>query len=240
MKKILLLISFFGFSVFVNAQTIDLFFEQTDEFLKKHVSEDGKLDYAALKKSPGELLYILSNATKLNTKFEDKNLAKAFWVNMYNLQLIKGVVDAYPIKSVIDVPGFFKENSFMVGSLELTLDDIENTILREIFLDPCIHFVLSSAANGGSPMLNGAYRPEKLNDQMKERAKRFINDKKVIRVDTKTKIIEVPKIFEWYKNDFVTYYQNEVDFFNIFLEKKLDNTLKVKAYDFDWSLNSKI
>ena len=240
MKKIIFIISLFGITAFLNAQTIDLFFEQSDEFLKKNVSEDGKLDYAAIKKSPGELLYILSNASKLNTKFDDKNIAKAFWVNMYNLQVIKGVVDAYPVKSVIDIPGFFKENSFLVGTLELTLDDIENTILREIFLDPCIHFVLSSAAIGGSPMLNGAYRPETLNAQMKDRAKKFINDKKVFRVDSKTKTIEVPKIFEWYKADFVTYYQNEVDFFNIFLDKKLDNTLKVKVYDFDWSLNKKI
>ncbi len=240
MKKIVLVIALFGFSMFVKAQTFDLFFDQTDEFLKKNVTVDGKLDYASIKKSPGELLYILSNGTKLNTKFDDKNLAKAYWVNMYNLQLIKGVVDAYPVKSVMDIPGFFKENTFMVGNLELTLDDIENTILREIFLDPCIHFVLSSAANGGSPLLNSAYRPDKMNEQLKERARLFINDKTFFRVENKTKSIEIPKIFEWYKNDFVTYYQNEIDFLNIFLEKKLDNTLKIKTYDFDWSLNQKI
>lgn len=240
MKKIIFLISLFGLTLALKAQTTDMFFEQSDEFFKKNVSEDGKINYAAIKKSPGELLYILSNATKLNTKFDDKNLAKAFWVNMYNLQLIKGIVDAYPIKSVLDVPGFFKENSFMVGNLELTLDDIENTILREIFSDPCIHFVLSSGANGGAPLLNGAYRPEKLNEQMKDRARKFINDKKVFIVDTKTKSILLPKIFEWYKTDFVTYYQNEIDFLNIFLDKKLENTLAVKVYDFDWTINSKI
>jgi hypothetical protein len=33
---------------------------------------------------------------------------------------------------------------------ELTLDDIENVILRDLFFDPAIHFALSSAAKWSS------------------------------------------------------------------------------------------
>jgi hypothetical protein len=35
------------------------------------VSADGKVDYF-IKKSPGELIYILDNIAKLDTKFSDK------------------------------------------------------------------------------------------------------------------------------------------------------------------------
>ena len=239
MKKILLLLSIIGLSCKLQAQTAEIFFEQTNEFMKKNVSVDGKIDYASLKKSPGELVYILGNISKINSQFGDKNKAKAFWINVYNLQVIKGVVDKYPMASVNNQQGFFNETSFMIANQELTLDDIENTILREIFLDPCIHFVLASGANGGAPLLNEAYMPEKVNEQMKQQSKNFLNNEKFVKIDKKNKTVELPKIFEWYKDDFVTYYRNEIDFLNIFLDKKLDNTLKVKIYDFDWTLNKK-
>jgi hypothetical protein len=35
-----------------------------------------------------------------------KKVAKAFWINVYNLQVIKGVVDKFPIASVETIPGF--------------------------------------------------------------------------------------------------------------------------------------
>ncbi|WP_310556974.1 DUF547 domain-containing protein [Flavobacterium sp.] len=240
MKKLILLIAFLGFYSQAQSQTIDLFFEQSNEFFKKNVTPDGKIDYLSLKKSPGELMYILSNIEKIKTQFDTKEAAKAFWINAYNLHVIKGVLDSYPIKSVDFVKGFFKEKTFMVGNQELTLDDIENTILREIFVDAGIHFVLSSAANGGAPLLNIAYFPQTVNEQMKQQAKLFINSKNFMRVNKETKTVELPKIFEWYKKDFVTQYFNEIDFLNLFLEKKIDNKMIIKTYDFDWSLNQKI
>lgn len=239
MKKLILFILVFGISNVTKSQTTELFFEQTNEFLQKNVSLDGKVDYAKLKKSPGELMYILSNAEKIKTQFDNKDTAKAFWINVYNLEVIKAVIDNYPLKSVNDVPGFFKENNFLIGGQELTLDDIENTILREIFVDAGIHFVLSSAAVGGSPLLNAAYMPLTVNDQIKQRATLFINGKDFYKTYRATNSIELPKIFEWYKKDFVTGYFNELDFINIFLEKKVDPKMKIMTYSFDWSLNQK-
>ncbi len=239
MKKLFLLAVILGFSSIAQSQTLAQFFEQTNEFLQKNVTPDGKVDYAKLKKSPGELIYILNNIEKLKTEFRDKNEAKAFWINVYNLEVIKGVLDNYPTKSVNFITGFFKENNFMVANQDLTLDNIENTILREIFVDPGIHFVLCGGVNGGAPLLNKAYLPETVADQMKEQAKLFINNKNFLKINKETKTVELPKIFEWYQKDFVTNYFNEIDFINLFLDKKIDNKLSVKTYDFDWSLNEK-
>lgn len=237
--KFLFTFALLTLSIAGKSQTTDLFFEQTNEFLKKNVTADGKVDYNAIKKSPGELIYILDNAAKMSTKFSDNVLAKAFWINIYNLQVIKGVIDNFPLKNVDKIPTFFKENNFIVGNQELTLDDVENTILREILFDPAVHFVLSSASLGGAPLLNEAYMPKTLNDQLKAQTTKIINAKNYYRINKDTKTIEIPKYFEWYKKDFVTQYFNEVDFLNIFLEKRLDNKFAVKTYDFDWTLNQK-
>lgn len=239
MKKTLFIIAFLFCFATSQSQTIPLFFEQANEFFKNHVTPEGKVDYAKLKKSPGELVYILDNIAKIPTQFEEKNAAKAFWINVYNLQVIKSVLDNYPLKSVNDIPTFFKENNFLVGNQELTLDDVENTILREIFTDAGIHFVLCSASNGGAPLLNAAYLPENIEMLMKQKAKLYLNSKNVVMIDKGAKIVELPKIFEWYKKDFVTNYFNEIDFVNLFLEKKIDNTMKIQTYDYDWTLNQK-
>ncbi|MDG2431138.1 DUF547 domain-containing protein [Flavobacterium sp.] len=239
MKKFTLTIFFLSFSLISVAQTADLFFEQTNEFFKKNVTNDGKVDYASIKKSPGELIYILSNIEKLDTKFSDKKLAKAFWINVYNLHVIKSVIDLYPIASIEKVPGFFSSNSFTVGNQELTLDDIQNVILRDLFFDSAVHFTLASAANGCAPLLNGAYLPNEVDEQIKNQATLVINSKNYFFVNKDLKIIELPKIFEWYKKDFAVNYFNEIDFINLFLVKKVDNHLTVTTYDFDWSLNEK-
>ena len=239
MKKVILLVAFTLISITTKAQTTELFFEQANEFFQKNVTPEGKVDYAKLKKSPGELMYILSNAEKLKTQFDNKDTAKAFWINIYNLEVIKEVLDNYPLKSVNDIPGFFKENNFLVGGQELTLDDIENTILREIFVDPGIHFVLTSAALGGAPLMNSAFMADKVNDQIKQRTTMVINSKDFLKIYKPTNSVELPKIFEWYKKDFVTGYFNEIDFVNIFLEKKVDPKMKIMTYSFDWSLNQK-
>lgn len=237
MKKTLLTICFLGLSLISKAQTTDLFFTQTTEFLKKNVTTEGKVDYYTIKKSPGELIYILSNIEKLDTKFSDKKLAKAFWINVYNLEVIRSIVDIFPIQSVEKIPGFFDTNTFTVGNQELTLNDIQNVILRDLFFDPAVHFTLSCGAMGGAPLLNTAYVPTKVDEQIKQQATLVLNSKNYFFINKDLKVIELPKIFQWYKKDFAVNYFNEVDFINLFLEKKVDNQLTVKTYDFDWSLN---
>ena len=50
-------------------------------------------------------------------------------------------------------------------------------------------------------------------------------------------VIEIPKLFELYKSDFVSSYYNEIDFMNLFLDKKLDNKLKIFYSVSDPNLN---
>ena len=113
MKKILLLVSFLIITSYSQAQTLNDFFEQTNEFLKKNVSPEGKVNYAQLKKSPGELIYILDNTTKLKTEFKTKEEAKAFWINAYNLLVIKAVVEKLPIVSVNTIPVFLTKERLL-------------------------------------------------------------------------------------------------------------------------------
>ncbi len=240
MKKIILLIAFFSLNATVQAQSSGVFFDLANVFLKKYVDVNNKVNYQELKVNSDMLNLIMDYAAKINLKNESKDTNKAFWINVYNLAVIKNVIENYPLKSTMDIPGFFNENDFLIANQRLTLDDIEHTILSEIFQDPGIHFVLVSGANGGVQIKNEAYMPKDIDAQIKAEATKYINNKDVIRIDKKNKIVELPKIFEWYSKDFVTYYTNEIDFLNIFLEKKLEKDYKTKIYEYDWTLNKKV
>ena len=193
MKKIIITISILLLSNFLSAQTQAIFFEQTNEFFKKNVNSEGKIDYITLKKSPGELLYILDNASKLKIESSKKEEQIAFWINAYNLLVIKNVVDIYPVKYVNAVPGFFdKKNS--IASSELSLNEIEKTLI-DINKDPGLNFVLSNGSNDGAKLLNAAYIPETLVKQISFQMKSIINKPGFIKAN-KDNSIELPKVFE--------------------------------------------
>jgi Protein of unknown function, DUF547 len=238
MKKFLILIAVLVcFTTEIKAQSTGAFFDISNLFFRKYVNKNNEVDYQNLKVNSDLLNIIIDYSAKLNLKNESKEVNKAFWINIYNLIVIKNVLDNYPLKSVQDIPGFFKETEFLIAGQQLTLDDIENTILREMFKDPGIHFVLSSGAVGSPPLLDHAYMPTNIDVQIKDQTIKMINNVDFVKIDRKEKNIELPKIFEWYTKDFVTYYTNEIDFLNLFLEKKLTKDFKTKIYEFDWALN---
>ena len=65
MKKNIILITLFLLANYAKAQTQEAFFSESNEFFKNNVSVDGKINYNSLKKSPGELYYIVGNVAKL-------------------------------------------------------------------------------------------------------------------------------------------------------------------------------
>lgn len=236
MKNIIYIIFFLNCLCSLSAQTEALFFEQTNEFLKNNVTKEGKINYAAIKKSPGELFYILDNISNLKTESNINNESTiAYWINVYNLLVIKNVIENYPIKSVNVVTGFFDKN-YLINCENLSLLDIEKK-LNSICKEPGIHFVLSKASKGDPILYNGAYLPDSALYQISLQVKSAVNKPNFFKINKKTNVVELPVIFQKYKEDFVTLYYNEIDFVNIFLEKKLDNKMKVVYSNFDWTLN---
>ena len=234
-KNLLLLIAILFFSNVIHAQKTADFFEQSNEFLKGNVNAEGKINYAKLKKSPGELLYILSNAKDLKIDAASKDTQIAFWINAYNLQLIKQVLDDYPMKSVDFISDFFYKETIIAGET-LTLFNIEKKI-KELTADPGINFVLANGTNNAPRLMATAYLPETLTYQITYAVKSCINKPGFYKINKDTNSIELPRVFETRRKDFVTQYFNEIDFLNIFLEKKLDNKLKIVQGYNDLSLN---
>lgn len=235
MKKNILFICIIFISNFIFSQTKEDFFNQSNEFFKNNVTIDGKVNYAKLKKSPGELIYILDNGAKLKIESLEKETKIAFWINSYNLLIIKSIIENYPLKSVRNVTNFF-EKKIKIANSEFTLNEIEN-ILTNLIKDPGTYFVLANGSNGGPKLLNSAYLPETVMYQVLFELKSAINKPGSIKVNKGQNTVEIPNVFELHKPDFVTQYFNQIDFLNIFLENKIDNKLQINYTNFDWTLN---
>ena len=236
MKKYTSVFLLLLFSYSLHAQEVSSFFTTTNQFLKTHV-KNGAVAYKTIHSDPSELNEILNLAATLSISKTDASY-KAFWINAYNLAVIKGVIDNYPLKSPLDKPGFFDAVTYNIAGENLTLNTIENKRLRAVFNDARLHFVLVCGAIGCPPLIPMAYLPETLETQLQEQTKLAINSDSFIKINSKRKRVEGSEILKWYKEDFVKKGQSEIDFLNQFRTEKIPVKFKLTYTTYNWALNS--
>lgn len=217
------------------AQNSEVFFEKADAFLSSHV-EDGLVDYKTIKQNPSSLDALLDLAKNITVTKETPKTYQAFWINAYNLSVIKGIVENYPIKKPLDVPGFFDRKTYAIGGKDITLNDIENKLLRGNFpKEARFHFVLVCAGLGCPPIIDEAYKPELLEGQLQTQTEKALNDPNFIKV--KGDKVLLSQLFEWYAGDFTQGGKTQVQYVNQYRNEKINPEAKVGYYPYDWSLN---
>ncbi|WP_190809932.1 DUF547 domain-containing protein [Flagellimonas sp. S3867] len=217
------------------AQDTSSFFTKTDAFFNTYV-KNGRVAYNKIKANPDGLNELVELARTIKISKSDAKTYQAFWINGYNLSVIKGIVDNYPLKSPLDVPGFFDKTKHSIGGKDITLNDIENKLLRANFTQETrFHFVLVCAGLGCPPIINKAYLPNTLDAQLQQQTKLALNDPNFVRI--KGKRVNLSQIFEWYKGDFIQGGRSLVDYVNLYRKEKLDTNSKVGYYPYDWALN---
>lgn len=235
MKKIIAIITILVCTISVKAQDLPLFFQKADAFFKTNVF-NGKVNYAKIHENTTELISVLKLAETINVSKNDFKNYQAFWINAYNLSVIKGLVERYPTKSPLDHTGFFDKVTHQLAGIKITLNDIEHKLLRAQFNDPRFHFVLVCGAVGCPPLISTAYFPNSLEAQLETQTKNAINGD-FIKVDAKKNRVLVSQIMEWYKADFTMNGKDEIDFINKYRAEKLEGKWKLTYFPYDWNIN---
>ena len=212
------------------------FIKAADAFFKKHVN-DGKVTYELIHQDRSELNALNATLSKLNVDGMEGNTRKAVLINAYNLCVITNVVDNYPISSPMDVTGFFDRIKHDIGGNAWTLDHLENKVLRPETKDARLHFVLVCGALGCPPIVEFAYNPEMLDEQMDKQTRKALNDNFFIRTDSRTNKVFISEIFKWYEGDFKQDYPDVLSYINNYRDVKIPSEYQVGHYNYDWKLN---
>jgi hypothetical protein len=203
-------------------------------FLNKYVTENGNVNYDKMSKSKNELETILEQFVKNQptTKWS-KDEKMAYYINLYNAYTLKVIIDNYPTKSIKNISNAWSKKFIPVNGKNISLEYIEHEILRKMG-DPRIHFGINCASFSCPKLENTAFLPEKLDAQLDQATKSFINDASKNAIsENEAKISE---IFNWFAGDFKTK-GSVIDYINQYSKTKIDKKAKVKYMTYNWNLN---
>lgn len=219
-----------------------------DALLHMYVKRTG-VDYDAWDTNNADLAalrrYVESLETVPVSELENDPAARsaelAYWINLYNAATLHLVLEDYPVDSIKDLGGLLSSpwdrKVVTVEGTDLTLNDIENRIIRARFDEPRIHFALNCASRSCPPLRAEAYVPDRLDEQLEAQTKAFLSDPGHSRVEGDH--YRLSRIFDWYRDDFVKAAGSVPAFVRRYVPgaAALAADAKVKHLDYDWALN---
>lgn len=236
----------------VSGQTYD--HAAFDAVLRRHATA-ASVDYAGIRAERAALDgYIAGLRAVSRETFDAWPRAEqiAFLINAYNAIVIQQVIDNYPIRrsvrpaalirpsnSVWQIDGFFDQLKHRLLGRDLTLDQVEHEWLRAKLKEPRIHFALVCAARSCPPLRREAYRGHRLDQQLDDQARTFLNDRERNRFGTEG--AELSEIFKWFAEDFggergLRHYLGR--YLNAELARRFTSgRYDIRYIDYDWTLN---
>ena len=236
------------------SQAVD--FTEFDRVLKKYVDDKGFVNYQGILEHEKKTIEILAmNIAKISPKnrpelYQTKNEQLAYWMNTYNLLIIKKIIDNYPTKSIKDihfVGALVWSKGHYVGEDRLSFNNIEHDIIRKEFNEPRIHFGINCASYGCPILQNSIFTADKLDAQFKHAMSDFYKSKRHFKISDPEKTIYLTAIFDWFDEDFYDRDNRETIFTfliknaeSVELKQKLksiESIYTVVYPNYDWDLN---
>lgn len=132
----------------------------------------------------------------------------AFWANLYNALAVKIVLDHYPVATIRELNlsrglrdwGPFGAKLASVEGEPVSLDDILHRIIRPIWQDPRVHYLVNPAAIGAPNLPRKAITADNLAELMTEGGRAFVNHPRGVTV--RGGEAQVSSIYALYESDF--------------------------------------
>ena len=252
MKRLfVLLIPFFLFS-----QGVD--FSEFGRVLKNYVDQNGFVDYQGILDNEKQTINkIAHQVAKISPKnrpelFSSDKEKLAYWINTYNLLIVKKIIENYPLESIKDiylVGALVWTKGHDVGEDRLSFNNIEHDIIRKEFNEPRIHFAINCASYGCPILQNDIFTAENLEEKLQKGLVYFFNNERYIKFVDSEKTLYLSAILDWFKEDFYNEDKDET-IFKYLIENAPNATLKkrfesikdsyeVEYMEYDWRLNKK-
>jgi len=218
-------------------------------FLSSYLSDDSRgsrtLDYQSVTKQDKQKLSDYINTLQsLDPRRYPKNEQLAYWVNLYNALVINLVLRHYPIDSIKNIgdglTGPWNIELATIAGKQVTLNQIEHGILRPLWQDNRIHYVINCASIGCPDLPPQPFSSVNINKQLNEAAIRFINQHKAVQLANNT--LTLSSIYNWFAVDFGSSDQNIIKHIKAYalpeLKSELEHFSGTIEFDYNWKLNS--
>ncbi len=143
---------------------------------------------------------------KIDPRSYNRNEQQAYWLNLYNAVTVKIISDNFPVKTFAAIRARNLSSDPLsspvatVSGKALSLNDIENRIIRPIWKDHKVHFGLNCADMSCPGLLPNAFTGKNVKDMLKKSGKTFINSQNGVIL--KNGKLTASSIFNQYKGDF--------------------------------------
>ncbi|MGH7334435.1 MAG: DUF547 domain-containing protein [Candidatus Rokuibacteriota bacterium] len=214
----------------------------------KHPSGINRVNYKAV--SPEDRKSLEDYLTRLQAVLiagYNRNEQRAYWINLYNAQTVKIILDYYPVTSIRKIkipPGLFTIGPWdgkvvTVEGERLSLNDIEHRILRPIWKDPKIHYAINCASLGCPNLSPVAFTAPNTESRLTQYASDYINHPRG--ASFKRNRLKVSSIYVWFQEDFGGNHAGVVQHLKQFATGDLAKQLQAHDGglddDYDWNLN---
>ena len=166
----------------------------------------------------------------------------AYHINAYNALAIAGILDGMSPATLLGRARYFKFKDWLLNGTSINLYDLEHKVIRPLG-EPRIHFAIVCASKSCPVLRPETYTAARLDAQLDEQARAFVNDPLRNRFDKATRTAHLSEIFKWFAEDFdgpagsvqkyVARYVADPE-----VARALANDgYKVEWIDYDWTLN---
>lgn len=209
--------------------------------LEKHVDEEGRVDYAGLRRERQRLERFVSLIGAVGPErrpelFPSREDRLAYWINAYNALVLFNVIERPSLRSVNDdKKSFFYFTRFPLDGREINLYDLENDVIRRGFGEPRVHFALNCASRGCPRLPREPFRAASFEAQLDRETTRFLHEPRNVALEGGE--ILLSEIFQWYREDFAPSPVRWIAQHAPDLALPLD--ARVRFRDWDWRLNDR-
>ncbi len=212
-----------------------------------HRSGVSRMDYAAVTTGHREHLdrYVEAlQAVPISSYGRDQRMA--YWINLYNALTVRVILEHYPVASITHIDltppsdGPWDAKLATVEGRELSLNAIENEVLRAGFEDPRIHYAINCASFGCPNLAGEPFVPEDLDERLDRVARDFVNHPRGARFEDGRLVVS--SIYVWFREDFGGSDEGVVEHLRRYATGELAAGLAGYSgeltHGYDWNLNA--
>jgi hypothetical protein len=209
-----------------------------DRLLRAHVKA-GHVDYPAFQDDPAFAAYVAALAPPQRLATPAERMAR--YINAYNAFAIQGILEGLSPSTFLGRQRYFRVKAWPFDGGAITLYDLEHKLLRPLG-DPRIHFAIICASRSCPFLRSEVYGAARLDAQLDEQARQFVNDRFRNRFDPASRTAHLSEIFRWFDEDFRPAGSTQKYIAKYAADPEVARALATDGYriewiPYDWNLN---